>query len=100
MTLERKSFSASTLSMSCAVQKKASPSSSYCSGGARTCSSLNIEMQKPGTCPGFYVGLAYLLARFWMSSSTTAGSARVEVRSEEHTSELQSRENLVCRLLL
>src|SRR5690606_42040258 len=29
------------------------------------------------------------------------GSAdRVAVRSEEHTSELQSRENLVCRLLL
>src|SRR5690606_39966255 len=26
--------------------------------------------------------------------------ARLEVRSEEHTSELQSRENLVCRLLL
>src|SRR5690606_41943011 len=26
--------------------------------------------------------------------------ARVDVRSEEHTSELQSRENLVCRLLL
>src|SRR5690606_32785648 len=26
--------------------------------------------------------------------------ARQEVRSEEHTSELQSRENLVCRLLL
>src|SRR5690606_41620568 len=26
--------------------------------------------------------------------------ACVEVRSEEHTSELQSRENLVCRLLL
>src|SRR5690606_41922226 len=25
---------------------------------------------------------------------------RVEIRSEEHTSELQSRENLVCRLLL
>src|SRR5690606_40681369 len=29
---------------------------------------------------------------------TTKG--RLEVRSEEHTSELQSRENLVCRLLL
>src|SRR5690606_39885046 len=27
-------------------------------------------------------------------------SARVSPRSEEHTSELQSRENLVCRLLL
>src|SRR5436309_5530475 len=29
-----------------------------------------------------------------------AGSAPTIVRSEEHTSELQSRENLVCRLLL
>src|SRR5690606_41317530 len=29
-----------------------------------------------------------------------AGEARSELRSEEHTSELQSRENLVCRLLL
>src|SRR5690606_41146705 len=29
-----------------------------------------------------------------------AGASRFEVRSEEHTSELQSRENLVCRLLL
>src|SRR5207302_8725397 len=28
------------------------------------------------------------------------GVARERVRSEEHTSELQSRENLVCRLLL
>src|SRR5690606_39986054 len=27
-------------------------------------------------------------------------SASMEVRSEEHTSELQSRENLVCRVLL
>src|SRR5690606_40539034 len=27
-------------------------------------------------------------------------TAREETRSEEHTSELQSRENLVCRLLL
>src|SRR5690606_40194975 len=29
-----------------------------------------------------------------------AGAEQVEIRSEEHTSELQSRENLVCRLLL
>src|SRR3712207_7705560 len=29
-----------------------------------------------------------------------AAQARVEVRSEEHTSELQSRQYLVCRLLL
>src|SRR6266511_5398219 len=32
----------------------------------------------------------------WTPSETTS----VEKRSEEHTSELQSRENLVCRLLL
>src|SRR5207302_10749886 len=33
--------------------------------------------------------------------STVTSSARTEnLRSEEHTSELQSRENLVCRLLL
>src|SRR5207302_2665650 len=31
---------------------------------------------------------------------TSAGKARERRRSEEHTSELQSRENLVCRLLL
>src|SRR5690606_39525061 len=30
----------------------------------------------------------------------TSRSARHSIRSEEHTSELQSRENLVCRLLL
>src|SRR5690606_41761005 len=31
---------------------------------------------------------------------TRIPQARIESRSEEHTSELQSRENLVCRLLL
>src|SRR5690606_41247454 len=34
------------------------------------------------------------------SSWSTAFSRTVAPRSEEHTSELQSRENLVCRLLL
>src|SRR5690606_41352664 len=33
-------------------------------------------------------------------SVTPAASQRARSRSEEHTSELQSRENLVCRLLL
>src|SRR5690606_41568742 len=32
--------------------------------------------------------------------STTTASGAASRRSEEHTSELQSRENLVCRLLL
>src|SRR5690606_41097227 len=38
----------------------------------------------------------------WASIARTRGccSKRRRARSEEHTSELQSRENLVCRLLL
>src|SRR5690606_40063688 len=34
------------------------------------------------------------------SIGSSPGGARTATRSEEHTSELQSRENLVCRLLL
>src|SRR5690349_22343419 len=34
------------------------------------------------------------------ASVTFANSAKVRARSEEHTSELQSRRDLVCRLLL
>src|SRR5690606_39631621 len=34
------------------------------------------------------------------TGTARAGSLKSPVRSEEHTSELQSRENLVCRLLL
>src|SRR5690606_40940676 len=37
-----------------------------------------------------------VIPRRWTSWSCAAGTSR----SEEHTSELQSRENLVCRLLL
>src|SRR2546430_13138167 len=36
----------------------------------------------------------------WTSASASASSSRNEKRSEEHTSELQSQSNLVCRLLL
>src|SRR5436309_11726926 len=42
-------------------------------------------------------------ARDFSSRSGSTGKVeplRLEKRSEEHTSELQSRENLVCRLLL
>src|SRR5690606_40140309 len=50
-------------------------------------------------------GSSYLLSRAAISSRVSAArwlaSASVaSERSEEHTSELQSRENLVCRLLL
>src|SRR5690606_41855750 len=36
----------------------------------------------------------------WLKKSRSTGPSRCCSRSEEHTSELQSRENLVCRLLL
>src|SRR5690606_41648941 len=36
------------------------------------------------------------MARLWLELASSA----ITLRSEEHTSELQSRENLVCRLLL
>src|SRR5690606_2282337 len=42
------------------------------------------------------LGLVYHVARRMIRTLSTD----VELRSEEHTSELQSRENLVCRLLL
>src|SRR5690606_39697905 len=42
------------------------------------------------------------MSRSWWASAVpgTSGSSMPRPRSEEHTSELQSRENLVCRLLL
>src|SRR5690606_41786713 len=36
----------------------------------------------------------------WLGSSIFSLLVKCLIRSEEHTSELQSRENLVCRLLL
>src|SRR5690606_39618611 len=43
---------------------------------------------------------AVLAQRYARRPEDDAAAAGSEARSEEHTSELQSRENLVCRLLL
>src|SRR5690606_40860200 len=60
----------------------------------------------------FNVGIALLVffkspKQNWMTprgvgtcDKETIGKLNILIRSEEHTSELQSRENLVCRLLL
>src|SRR5690606_40865466 len=54
-------------------------------------------------------GYHYSFQDLWVSDGTSGGTYKVYdfqnegdngTRSEEHTSELQSRENLVCRLLL
>src|SRR5260370_11650682 len=47
-----------------------------------------------------YRFLAHLCKRFNISSIAGATSPMLFLRSEEHTSELQSHLNLVCRLLL
>src|SRR2546429_4925871 len=38
--------------------------------------------------------------QWWLPSDTRTRASRIRGRSEEHTSELQSRLHLVCRLLL
>src|SRR5690606_40939524 len=40
------------------------------------------------------------LPHWWLTWSLSVSATLTDGRSEEHTSELQSRENLVCRLLL
>src|SRR5690625_6396373 len=45
-------------------------------------------------------GVAAVLTSSSSASGAGAAGVLVEVRSEEHTSELQSRGHLVCRLLL
>src|SRR5688572_33419490 len=53
--------------------------------------SSSTASRSPNTCA----------TRFWSAASIGApASAASTARSEEHTSELQSQSNLVCRLLL
>src|SRR5690606_40740611 len=46
------------------------------------------------------IGQLTSLSRPNLSNNTLTDAGIKQLRSEEHTSELQSRENLVCRLLL
>src|SRR5207302_2338353 len=50
-----------------------------------------------GLIVAVFLGALYLYAGVWPPLVVVESSS---MRSEEHTSELQSRENLVCRLLL
>src|SRR5258707_11697373 len=50
--------------------------------------------------PGGTYEVAYDLSPFTLDAMADTISAKSHIRSEEHTSELQSRQYLVCRLLL
>src|SRR3989475_11015739 len=64
------------------------------SGGPRGLDQRGLE---PRVARGRWMGLAFAGA---LVQPGTEPRPRDEVRSEEHTSELQSQSNLVCRLLL
>src|SRR5690606_39845231 len=65
----------------------------YCPSRIRNSIRQNPSKHSPSTRPASRKHCAT-----WPSASTSTSLAAP--RSEEHTSELQSRENLVCRLLL
>src|SRR2546430_10281439 len=66
-------------------------------GPVTRCDSLEI-MVGPYLYPVDYVVPAAAVKRLWVQER--AGTEGAVLRSEEHTSELQSQSNLVCRLLL
>src|SRR5206468_8200653 len=61
---------------------------------------LAARRQGAGLAPPAQAGTAAQRRRLRFRPGAGAGSNRLGRRSEEHTSELQSRSDLVCRLLL
>src|SRR2546427_6940574 len=64
----------------------------------------SVEAHGTGTALGDPIEIAALTQAFRASTQRRGycaiGSVKTNIRSEEHTSELQSQSNLVCRLLL
>src|SRR2546430_12229826 len=65
------------------------------SAGSEAARRVASRAPGPNVAPG---GVAW--ARWWASRDATACGRGLVSRSEEHTSELQSQSNIVCRLLL
>src|SRR5690606_40019673 len=68
--------------------------------GVRCALTINDFFAITGLCYGHRSRLSTKMRFRTVSLVGTVSSSCDDVRSEEHTSELQSRENLVCRLLL
>src|SRR5690606_41431430 len=81
----------------CAAANAAgAPSSSSTGGGSGTAPSQAKKSRAACASSRLPTTTAIQSVGRWRAVDTSSG----EARSEEHTSELQSRENLVCRLLL
>src|SRR5690242_21426970 len=61
---------------------------------------LSLRADVPGLFNGEDGLMASNTAANWLAQLAIMGGATAMARSEEHTSELQSHVNLVCRLLL
>src|SRR5690606_41511397 len=61
---------------------------------------LSLHDALPILAEARHGGRHHILGQVDQDGAGPAGGGQGEGRSEEHTSELQSRENLVCRLLL
>src|SRR5690606_39912178 len=78
----------------------------WCRSSPRSSATASSRMPRSaGSAPAKYPAWTVPPAGSHSASTQCPGQVRVNasaavVRSEEHTSELQSRENLVCRLLL
>src|SRR5699024_11322510 len=81
-----------------------SPFASACSTAPRGASSRQrgTVLSRSGPCAPCraIVSSPSTISACWIDAPTTRGSRSPTARSEEHTSELQSRFDLVCRLLL
>src|SRR5256885_13195973 len=61
---------------------------------------ISLRLRQRARCLRLSAGLLRASARFVLRGDARAGQPTQRKRSEEHTSELQSPCNLVCRLLL
>src|SRR5205085_11813534 len=79
-----------------------SPAPGAC--GCSRCRCRTSRMRSPSTCLAPSPEAAHSSAHCFQGASTMdpkiVGTVMPVLRSEEHTSELQSQSNLVCRLLL
>src|SRR5206468_11332370 len=77
-----------------------SPNPLFTIGGVNIPRAPGVNAGNTAVIPNSDVDLSGCLAKTFFSPATDTTAGDLGFRSEEHTSELQSRSDLVCRLLL